>query len=527
MLVSLTVGDCAPPPGSNDCSSLTRFFSAKRRSRRGGSRLTLLAGVAGTICVLAVGAWMLLGRSDSLGTGQLLTHKVSQGVFVHDVVERGELESSSNVEIRCQVQARNTSGSGVKIIEIVPEGTVVKQGDFLVKFDDSPLQNELTTQQIATSTAEAAAAQAQNELDSAIFAKQEYEFGTYGQEEELLKSELLVAQENLSRSEEGFRYSERLARRGYISHSQLEGERFGVEKAKTDLKIAKNNLDVLDKFTRVKTMKQLEADIKTAQAKVKSEEAKLGLETQKLRVIEQQIAKCTITAPTAGQVIYDHEQDNFRGADYAIKEGTLVNERRVLIRLPDPKRMQVVAKVAEARIDLIKVGMPVSLEIEGLPGEQLSGKVTKVNEYPASGNWYNSNVKEYATTIEVDAPPDGLKPGMTARVAIRVETNPDALQVPVQSVVEHGGKHYCLLMNDESELEPREVLIGSTNEKFLIVRDGLQKDEEVLMNPRVYLSKVRLPTVENRPDAKLATHHRKPTTEVGKTERSAAGGPGL
>ena len=40
----------------------------------------------------------------------------------------------------------------------------------------------------------------------------------------------------------------------------------------------------------------------------------------------------------------------------------------MVIRLPDPKQMQVVAKVAESRIDLIKVDMPVTVEIEGLPG---------------------------------------------------------------------------------------------------------------------------------------------------------------
>ena len=46
--------------------------------------------------------------------------------------------------------------------------------------------------------------------------------------------------------------------------------------------------------------------------------------------------------------------------------------------------------------------------------------------------------------------PPGLRPGMTAKVAIRVETIPDALQVPIQAVVERGGKHYCLLARGAS-----------------------------------------------------------------------------
>ena len=58
-----------------------------------------------------------------------LVDRVKSGVFTHDVVERGEIESSSNVEVRSQVQSRSSgAGGGMAIIEIVPEGTVVPRG---------------------------------------------------------------------------------------------------------------------------------------------------------------------------------------------------------------------------------------------------------------------------------------------------------------------------------------------------------------------------------------------------------------
>jgi HlyD family secretion protein len=208
----------------------------------------------------------------------------------------------------------------------------------------------------------------------------------------------------------------------------------------------------------------------------------------------------------------------------------VIFEQRVIIRLPDPKRMQVVAKVAESRIDLIKAGMPATIEIEGLPGVELRGKVTKVNEYPAPDNWFNANVKEYATTVEVVDAASGLRPGMTAKVAIRVETIADALQVPIQAVVERGGKHYCLLVQSGATIEPREVLIGSTNEKFLVIRDGLSRDDVVLMNPRVHLTQLHLPESEGpAQDAKLAARRPKRETETAGEPRrppSVNGGPG-
>jgi len=174
-----------------------------------------------------------------------------------------------------------------------------------------------------------------------------------------------------------------------------------------------------------------------------------------------------------------------------------------------------VAKVAESRIDLIKKDMPASFEIEGLPGVKLEGKVIKVNEYPVPDNWFNANVKEYATTIQVNDPPAGLRPGMTAKVAIRVETLPDVLQVPIQAVVQRGGKHYCLLARPGVAIEPREVLIGSTNEKFLVIRDGLSRDDLVLMNPRVHMNRLHFPEAEEAAgDEKLAARREKPAAEL-------------
>src|SRR5262249_36151001 len=149
------------------------------------------------------------------------------------------------------------------------------------------------------------------------------------------------------------------------------------------------------------------------------------------------------------------------------------------------------AKVAESRIDRVKSGMPATIEIEGLPDVKLKGKVTRVNEYPAAENWLSAGVKEYATTVEVIDPPTGLRPGMTARVAIRVETIDEAVQVPIQAVMQHAGKHFCLKWQ-AAALEPREVEVGSTNEKFIVIRSGLAEGDEVLLNPRSRLTDEQL-----------------------------------
>ena len=111
---------------------------------------------------------------------ELIVERAKIGVFVNDVTERGEAESSANVDVVCEVQSQ--TAEGVRIIQIVPEGTVVKQGDFLVKLDDAKLRTDSATQRIALNTA-AALSQAENELAANLIAKDEYEFGTSRQEE--------------------------------------------------------------------------------------------------------------------------------------------------------------------------------------------------------------------------------------------------------------------------------------------------------------------------------------------------------
>ena len=64
------------------------------------------------------------------------------------------------------------------------------------------------------------------------------------------------------------------------------------------------------------------------------------------------------------------------------------------------------------------------------------------------------------------------RPGMTAEVRIKVEQLPEAMQVPVQAIIEHGAEHYCMLPT-ATGIEARKIEIGSTNEKFVVIKDGL------------------------------------------------------
>ncbi|MCH8922424.1 MAG: efflux RND transporter periplasmic adaptor subunit [Planctomycetes bacterium] len=488
------------------------------RRRRGISILWVFVGAGGlmvmAIATLSVG-WMLVGGGEEEEAGPLF-HVVSRGVFIHDISSTGQVESANNVEFRCEVKSQGSGGT--QIIEVVPEGTTVKPGDFLVKLDSSKIQTDLDKQRLTLNTARARVIQAQNIYDTAVITLKEYIEGIYKQDEQAILSLIFVAEEDLSRAEEYLRFSKRLAAKGYVTSQQLRADQFAVEKARNNLETAKTQLKVLQDYTQEKKTIQFKADIASAEAILAAEKKAYDLEQERLEEIQSQIDKCTIRSTHAGKVVHANKSSR-RGAEVIIEPGTVVREHQVLIRLPDATNMQVRAKVNEAHIRLIHEGMDVGVEIDALPDVTFHGEISLVNQYPEPDSWYGSGVKEFAVFIKIDgiaaALKDGhdLKTGMTAQVSIHIDERPDVLQIPVQAVKEHGGEHYCVVRG-ESDWEFRKISVGPTNTKNVIV-DGLEVGETVAMNPDRYLDKFDLPEISEDDRERIAKRFkRQPTDSV-------------
>lgn len=462
------------------------------RNQRFGSTVTYLIG---TLAVLAtiVGLvfYFMRGEAEDPQSAPLLM-VVSRGPYEHEVLDQGEVESSNNVEIRCEIRARNAStGPSTSIIDIIREGAFVKKGDWLMTFDSSALEQELGRQRIAVNTSEALVIQAKATYDTSVIAKTEYLEGAYKEQEKTILNQIFVAEETLKKAELSYDSIKRLVSRGLLASLQLEGEQFRVDAARNDLDLAKRKLEVLAKFTQLKMLTQLESDIRSSQVKWKNEESSYQEELKKLRDIEDQIAKCKVIAPQDGQVVYANIQSGRSGSEFVVEPGAMVRENQVVLRLPDPTSMQVKAKISESRINLIREGMDVSIRIDAFGEEVLSGQVMRVNKYAEAGNWWSGTTKEYATLIKILDPPLSLRVGLTAEVRIHVESRPAALQVPVQAVYERQGKTFCLVQN-AMNWDTREVVVSSTNEKTVAIdeekSEPLEPGEQVVLNPRKHLA---------------------------------------
>ena len=500
--------------------------------RFGGTGLVVL------VCLLLVGVSAAAGyrvfyaNDGRVDTAKLIRDTASRAPFDHIVLEQGEIESSSNQVVTCDVKSRG--GSGVAILWVVDEGTKVKKGEKLVELDSSELEAREKEQKIAVITAEARLATAEAQLEQAKIARKEYLEGQYTTDEKTIMAEKAIAEQDLRKAKLAIESSERLVSKGLVKSLQLEADRFAVANAQNKLGVADAKLQVLQNLTKQKMLVQYDSDIEAATASRSAAESELLEEKSEYEDITQQIQKCILYAPADGVVVHANRYSSRGGsAEFVVEAGATARERQELIRLPDPTLMQVSCKINESRVTLIREGMPAKLSVDAIPGLKLVGRVKKVNRYAEPGSWMSSSVKEYATIIEIIDPPESIRTGMTAEAQIFVEQLPDALQVPIQSLYEHGEEFYTLVQRGEDQFDTVVVDVQATNDKMAAVRSGIEEGDSVILNLRDHLDLMDLPELvieDNSSMRDISTdagpESSGPSRDSGGEENSRGGGPG-
>lgn len=480
------------PRRPDEPRTVSRPASTGNGQTPAGRRWLLRGAILAVVVLLAVTGYVQLGGAlDSDAGGPMLTYTVQRGELVVTVTEDGNVESAQNVDIKCAVAGGST------ILAIVEDGTVAKKDDVLVRLDSSALEEQINQQKITYETARAAMIQADNDFEVAKISVQEYEEGNYVQQLQDLEANVTVALENLRSAENMLVYTQRMFRKGYVSPLSRETQKFAVERSRLELASARTAKNVLEKFTKRKTLQELHSQRDTAEATMLSEKAAFALEELKLKRLEGQLERCEIRAPQDGMVVYANDMGRMRmGGQQSvqIEEGATVRERQTILRLPDLTRMQVKVAVHESRVDQIRRGMRARIRIQD---REFQGTVTSISNQPEATNFFAANVKEYSTIVKIDGNPQGLRPGMTAEVEILVEHLTDVLSLPVAAVVEQGGTFFAWVRTPEG-IERRPLVLEISNQKFIEVKDGVVEGEQVVLNPRAMIEAARGESFDRR-----------------------------
>lgn len=430
-----------------------------------------------------------------------LTCTPVRGTFTHELVQRGTIESASNVEVRNEVEARGFYFTN--ILEAVPEGTHVEAGDFLIQLDSSPLEELLVKQTIRCHQQEAALIKAESWLQTCKFNLEEYVEGLLPKDRLKLVNSFDRAEEKLRQAKETLKYSKAMYRQGFVTKVALEADEFAAQNAEVEFETAKTKLDVLENYRSKKRLNDLESYLVVAEANVKWRRHVYDLNQKELENIKEQIKNCTITAPSAGQVV--HANIHHNGHSHLIEPGAFVWRKRVLIRLPNSAEMHVKAHIPEAKIVQVQVGQRVRIHCEAFPEAEFTGCVELIDEFPSETPWWGPQMKCYETTISIDrdsidAAGVDLRPGLTAEMTIEVDEQDERLMVPFQAILKHGLKTYCLT-HDRKGFHAHPVKTGATNGKFVVVQEGLEEGQEIVLGAANYRKEVDLPDLKPKPQS--------------------------
>lgn len=455
--------------------------------RKSGFVKPLLISALSLLGIILAALFWFNGASDENLVDNQLLFTAFRGEFVSAITESGEVESSSNVEIRCEVKSRGSGGTA--IISIVPEGTFVNKGDFLVQFDDTTLKDRLIEQEILVAQNKASLIQAENDLVAAEEMAKEYNKGTYNLELETVEAEIAVSRESLKRAEEYLKFSIQLNAKSFITGRQLKADEFSVNKATIELNLALQKRDVLIGFTKSRTEEQLNAEVKKLEASLEAAQSTLRLAEKRKKEFSQQVDKCRIVAPKSGQVVYASEND--RDNSIIIEEGALIRDGQEVIYLPDPSKMQVRTKVNDSKINFVKKGNEVEIRLDSAPDESISGVVREVATFPMPQRWYQAPI-EYEVFVDVTDTSGRAKSGLRAKAKIIVDRKQDSLQIPASAVVRHEGEYFVIAV-ESGRYVSRKVTLGSNNDKFVVVETGIDVGDEVLINPEKQKEKIEFP----------------------------------
>ncbi len=467
--------------------------------------LILLAGLAAGI-YWAVGS--LSGSSSE--SSSIPTTTVKLMTLRDKVVEQGVLESQSTINGKCEIDHHEN-----KIIFLAPEGSQVKKGQVVCKFESSQFEEYVSERETRVndskseveSAEQALIVQKDENVTNIRAAKQALEFaeldlkkytqGDYEVKLSDIKFAISESKTKLDKERRNMESMRALVKRGFREFEQLRGTEQVVRSAEIALTRDEQKLETLNEFEHVKSLAEFkgkaeeakqkydvakttaEAKLNQANDKLKNEQMGLKIQQRRLKQLKEGLEKHTMLAPQDGTLAYAN--DNWRGNGEKLHTGSVIYQNQPVFVLPDMNRMQVKVGVHESLVSKVKPKQKAIIRADAFSSYALTGTVKSVSPLSASTPWEPSN--NYTVIVTIDKLPDGIKikPGMNAACEILVGQYPDILAVPIQAVASFGRKKF-VFVDEDGEFEPREVEIGNSNISFVEVKSGLSEGEVIALD---------------------------------------------
>lgn len=397
-------------------------------------KVTRFAAGGALFAVVALALWLVAGRANATGDDEWA--EVRRDDLVIGVPVTGTLSAVQSVLIG---PPQVSEVWDYKIAFLAPEGAPVRQGQPVVGFDTSELEQTL--------------AQKMAERDSA------------DQELEKLRVNL-----EKSREEDELRLAEAEARHRraalkvkvpaeLVARNELAQSRADLELAEREIKYLKDRL-------------RLEKS--TAQAQIAALVSRRDRAAARVRETEEAIARMTVTAPRDGTVIYSSQG----GRGEKKKIGDSVWRGQSVLEIPDLSRMRAEGEIDEADAGRVAVGQRVTLRLDAHPDVVFSGRVRTLRGAVQTKS-RNNPLKVVRLEIDLDqTDPQRMRPGMRFLGTVEIERSPKVLVVPAEAVFTRadGPVVYRRTRWGFEEVRPD---LGRRNDRLVEIKGGLAPGDRV------------------------------------------------
>jgi HlyD family secretion protein len=358
-----------------------------------------IATAAGVVAALGAIAWFSVYQMDK-GVVTVQTQPANRQSLTSIVTATGEIRPKNYT---------NVLGEGFgKITDIVVnEGDYVKKGDVLLHLENVQPGADVEAQESSLQAGEAGLRAAVANYNSAV-------------------ATLAQRQADLDKAKFDFQRSQQLFDEQLISKQDYDASKAAYDGALAACNAAKAQVD------------QTRAACEQARAAAASTRATLTHTKDVLR-------KTTYRAPISGIVTY---------IDVRVGENVVPGiqnaEGSFLLNISDMSVVTAEVKVDETDIATVRDDQPADVTIDAMPGKTFRGHVTEVGEQAilrtsgqAATTQTTANTQEardFKVVVTLDAPPTGLRPGLSTTAKIETAHKADVLTVPIQALAERSQK---------------------------------------------------------------------------------------
>ena len=371
-------------------------------------------------------------------------YKVKKENFEALISCKGEIQSEKAVLITIPdvFGDRTLEIYDTQIKDLIPEGSIVKKGDFVGLLDQGRIKqlkqnNEEALKKILFNINDA-------KIDSAV--------------------ELVALRDGIEQFGFDLQYKKiELEQSVFESPAYQRTSQMAYERALRQLEYKKR--------AYLMTQKGLKTHISR-------DEVKMNLLVGKDKKYQLAFDEARITAPQSGMLIYGRTFG--RGGSRKLTIGSYVSmQNPVIATLPDLSILNSETYVEEIYISRIKVGDSARVYIDALKNQEKIGAISNISNVGQEMTGYDSKV--FKVNIRIASDNDKVKPAMTTNNEIIIAREQNVLVIPRSALFSDEGKQFVYL-KELGGISIKNVECGNQNDKFVVIRKGLKEGDKILLN---------------------------------------------